>query len=176
MSTSERGTPWGAMAAFFAGQILITLGLYVVCNVLSILLIPLTGSYSYAISGPVTFATYAAIWGGIWHASYQNSGKQDFARKMAAATLPLVGLTALYLAFHPRPDDRLMIPILPQDIHFQFAALMTLTLLFPWYALVWRKSLSSPRQAARFTVLFIPCVIAGVLIFAASYTMLPANW
>ncbi|MBF8377340.1 hypothetical protein IW967_05570 [Alicyclobacillus mali] len=176
MSTSERGTPWGAMAAFFAGQILITLGLYVVCNVLSILLIPLTGSYSYAISGPVTFALYAAIWGGIWHASYQNSGKQDFARKLAAATLPLVMLTALYVARHPTPNFQLMIPILPQDIHFDLASLVTMTLLFPWYAVVWRQSLASPRQAARFTVLFIPCLIAGVLIFAASYTMLPANW
>ncbi|WP_367305953.1 hypothetical protein [Alicyclobacillus acidocaldarius] len=176
MSSVVRRTPWAAMAAFFAAQSAITLALYLVCGVLSILTIPLTGSYGYAISSPVTFALYAAIWGIIWCASYQNSGMQHFTAKLAAATLPLVGLTALYLAFHPRPDDRLMIPILPQDIHFQFAALMTLTLLFPWYALVWRKSLASLRRASRFTVLMMPTAIAGALCYAASYTMLPANW
>ncbi|WP_206832330.1 hypothetical protein [Alicyclobacillus fructus] len=176
MSSVERRTPWAAMAAFFASQSVIMLALYLVCAVLSILSIPLTGSYGYAISGPVAFALYAAIWGGIWYASYQNSGMQHFARKLAAATLPLVMLTALYVARHPTPNFQLMIPILPQDIHFDLASLVTMTLLFPWYAVVWRKSLASPRRAARFTALFTPCVIAGALCFAACYTMLPANW
>jgi len=96
------------MAAFFAAQSVITLALYLVCGVLSLLSIPLTGSYGYAISDPVAFALYAAIWGGLWYASYRTSGMQHFTPKLAAATLPLVALTAVYVLRQPktrRPHD-----------------------------------------------------------------------
>lgn len=176
MSPAGRGSRWASMVAFSVGQCLITLALYLVCGVLSLLSIPLTGSYGYAITGPVAFALYAVIWGGIWYASYRNSGMQHFTPKLAAATLPLVALTAVYVLRHPRPDYRPMIPILPQDIHFHFAAAITVTLLFPWYAMVWKRNLASSRRAAQFSALMIPSVIAGTLCFTACSMILPANW
>ncbi|SIS73842.1 hypothetical protein [Alicyclobacillus vulcanalis] len=176
MSTARRSTPWAALAGFFAAQWFITFALYFVFGILSVLSILIIGSYSFILSGPVTFALYAAIWGGIWLVSYRKSGMAHFTAKLAAATTPLVAMTAAYVLSHPKPNYRLMIPLLPEEIHFYFAALVTLTLLFPWYAMVWRQTLASPRPAVRFTALMIPSVIAGVLIFAACDVMLPENW
>lgn len=164
------------MAAFFAGQCLITFALYLVCNMLTILSIPLTGSYGYAISGPITFALYAFVWAAIWYVSYQKNGMQNFWLKLISATLPLIALTVAYIALHPAPNYRMMIPILPEDIHFDFASAITGTLLFPWYAIALQRLFAGTHRATQFFALMIPGAIAGALCFTGCYMALPANW
>lgn len=128
-------------------------------------------------SGAFSFTLFAAIWWLIWKLHYVEGGIPKFYSELVFATIPLAAFTSLFIWHHPVPDDTLMIPLLPEEIRFDFSTAVTCTLLFPIYSIVLHQYLFNRGHSWRRLVGSASFVmIVGTVIFTMCYQLLPPGW
>lgn len=154
-------------------QSVIVFVLYFMCIFITLFTFPFTG---YVVSGLITFSLYAIVWSLIWWTLYVNNGISQFFLKLAFATLPLLVFTVGYIWMHPTPNYKMMIPLLPTDVHFYFATAITGTLLFPLYSIVLKRCFSMNLRWSRFLWIMSPIPILGLISFTLCFNLLPAQW